>query len=220
MPEPTYLDLLSASGKPLRHKYFQHEGDPRGLVVLLPGDNYGVDGPLLYYPGQILYERGWDTLALTYGYQSEAAPFSVEVISGMLQECGQSVRAALGERPYTRIGLVGKSIGAAIVAVLCETEPLLEHARAAYLTPPLGPLFDQVFKGTSQLAYVALGNKDRFYSKEALESLQDARTFSLSVVKDADHSLNVVGDLKRTMGIIERVVEETVAFIGKSQDTL
>jgi dienelactone hydrolase len=216
MPEPTYLDLISASGKPLRHKYFQQGGDPRGLLVLLPGDNYGVDGPLLYYLGQISYERGWDTLALTYGYQSEAAPFSIEVISEMLQECGQSVRAALGERPYARIGLVGKSIGAAIVAVLCETEPLLDHARAAYLTPPLGPLFDQVFKGTSQPAYVALGNKDRFYSKEALDSLQDARTFSLTVVKDADHSLNVPGDLKRTMGIIERVVEETVAFIGNN----
>ena len=213
MPEPTYLDLISAGGKPLRHKYFQQEGDPRGLLVLLPGDNYGVDGPLLYYPGHILYERGWDTLALTYGYQSEAAPFSIEFISGMLQECGQSVKAALGERPYTRIGLIGKSIGAAIVVVLCETESLLDHARAAYLTPPLGPLFDQVLKGTSQPAYVALGNKDRFYSKEALESLQEARTFSLSVVKDADHSLNVAGDLKRTMSIIERVVQETVDFI-------
>ncbi len=220
MPEPTYLDLKSSSGKPLRHKYFQHEGDPRGLLVLLPGDNYGVDGPLLYYPGQILYERGWDTLALTYGYQSEAAPFSIEVIPGMLQECGGAVRAALKERPYTRIGLVGKSIGAAILAVLCETEPLLEYARSAYLTPPLGPLFDRVFMGTFQPAYVALGSEDRFYSTDAIESLQAGRAFSLSVVEDADHSLNVAGDLKRTMGIIERVVEETVAFIGKSQNGL
>jgi len=35
----------------------------------------------------------------------------------------------------------------------------------------------------------------------------------LSGVKDADHSLNVADDLKRTMGIIERVVQETVDFI-------
>ena len=213
MPEPKYLDLKSASGKPLRHKYFQQVRDPQGLLVLLPGDNYGVDGPLLYYPGQNLYERGWDTLALTYGYQSEAAPFSTEVISGMLKECEQAVTAALGARHYSRIGLVGKSVGAAVVAVLCETEPLLEHARTVYLTPPIGPLFDQVFMGTSQPAYIALGTKDRFYSEEGLESLQASRAFSLSVVNDADHSLNIVGDLNRTLGILEQVVDEAVAFI-------
>ena len=145
MTDPTYLDLLAEDGRPLRHKYLQQPDAPEGLVVLLPGDNYGVEGPLLYYTGQELWELGWDTLAITYGYQSAGLPFNPLMIADVLGETLRAIKRALAERGYTRLVLVGKSLGAALAALLCQQLYSPAWTVVVYLTPPIGPIFNPVF---------------------------------------------------------------------------
>lgn len=215
MPEPTILDLQSSTGRPLRHKYFQQDDDPKGILFIFPGDNYGVDGPLLYYPGHMLWGSGWDTFAITYGYQSEAKPFSMDIISGMFEECGRVVQTVLNERAYPRIALLGKSIGAALVAALCGTEEVTMDACAVYLTPPLGVMFDQAFSETAQRAYLAIGTKDRFYSVESLESFRSKRDCTVSTFAGADHSLNVEQNFDQTIDYLERLTAEVFNFIDR-----
>jgi hypothetical protein len=207
------LALQTADDRPLMHKFYRHECEPASLLVTFPGDNYGVDGPLLYYPGEVLRESGWDTLAITYGYKTAMEEMSLEVIPGLIDECTKAVHFVLAERDYSRIGLVGKSLGANVVAHLCQVEPALKDARAAFLTPPLGnPLFDSSFTKLEQRAYMAMGTRDRFYNTERLEALKEARQFTLTLIEGADHSMDVPGDLDASLEAVRRVVSEVVAM--------
>jgi predicted alpha/beta-hydrolase family hydrolase len=213
MPEPTYLDLVAEDGHPLRHKYFQQGGQPKGLVVSLPGDNYGVDGPLLYYPNQRLWRGGWDTAGITYGYQSAGKRFAPLAIAGVLDECQRAIEVLLHQRDYQQLVLMGKSLGASLVALLCQQLVLPAWTRAVYLTPPLGAMFNPIFLETAQPACLALGTVDRFYDPEALRALRQARTFHLIQIEGADHSLNIEGDLQASLDGVKRVTEEVIAFI-------
>ncbi len=221
MPEPTYLDLQSVEGVPLRHKYFRQQSDPTGLWVCFPGDNYGVDGPLLYYPSLRLWEAGWDTIAITYGYQSAGQPFSIEVIPDLMEECSSAVRSVLSEREYPWLCLAGKSLGAGVVALLCQALNELDETVAVYLTPPVGtPLFTPVFSDTHQRSLLLIGTADRYYDPEHLENLQKERPFNLVTIPDADHSMNVPGDFPRSLSALELVTEAILSWLGEELATI
>jgi len=214
MPELVRLPLRAADGRPLAHKFFRHPEKAKGLLVTFPGNLYGPDGALLHYPSAFLGQEGWDTLALTYSFQREMSGAGPEAIAAAMEESAAAVRAALERRSYARIGLIGKSLGCAIVAQLCVSDPALASARSAYLTPMLGTsLFDSLFIQTAQPAYLVLGTADRFHDPSALEALRATRTFSLTLIESADHSLIVAGDLTASVAALERVTREVIAFL-------
>ena len=214
MYELANLDLQTTDGRPLVHKYYRQSEAAVGLLIVFPGNHYGVDGPLLYYPCELLRDQGWDTLAVSYGFQTAGeGPFE-QGLDVLLAECKSAAQAVLNVYQYPQLGLVGKSLGAAVVAHLCANEPELSEARAGYLTPALGtPFFDPLFLDTSQSAFVAVGTADRFYSSEALEKLQSKKTFELTLVEDADHSMNVPGDLAASTESVRKVVEGLLTFL-------
>ncbi len=214
MFERVQLPLKTAEGRPLMHKFYRQVESVEGLLITFPGGNYGIDGPMLYYPSELLVASGWDSLALTYGYQSSMEPFAMDTIPGLLRECRGAVETVLAEREYPRIGLVGKSLGAGVVAHLIQTDPSLASARAVYLTPPLGKSFyDPIFMQTEGPALLAVGTKDRFYDPEALESLRAVRPFELILVEGADHSMDIVGDLGASIDAVKRVTNGVLAFL-------
>ncbi len=214
MYELSNLHLETADGRPLIHKFYRHSEIAEGLLVVFPGNHYGVDGPLLYYPSELLRDQGWDTLAVNYGFQTAGKEPFEEGLDMLFDECRSAAQAALRVRDYPRVGLVGKSLGAAVVAQLCANDKSFTDARAGYLTPALGtPLFDPLFLETSQSAYVAVGTADRFYSSEALEDLKDKKPFKLTLVEGADHSMNVPGDLAASTESVRKVVDGLLAFL-------
>ena len=214
MHELVNLDLKTVDGRPLIHKFYQQSEMAKGLLIVFPGNHYGVDGPLLYYPSELLRDLGWDTLAVSYGFQTAGkGPFE-EGLDVLLDECRSAAKAAMKIRDYPRVGLVGKSLGAAVVAQLCANDESFAAARAGYFTPALGtPFFDPLFIDTSQPAFVAVGTADRFYSSEVLEELQTKKPFTLALIEDADHSMNVSGDLAASTQSVRKVVEELLAFL-------
>ncbi len=220
MPEPTYLNLHAEDGRPLRHKYLRQEGMPKGLLVVLPGDHYGVDGPLLYYASKSLQNLGWDTAAITYGYQSAGVAFSVSAIAEMLAECQRAIERLLLERGYERLVLMGKSLGAALITLLQQQMALPTWTRAVYLTPPLGSMFNPTFLQAETPALVALGTADRYFDADKLAELGRSRPFTLLQVEKADHSMNVEGDLAASLQAVHQVVDAVVDFVGAGEDSL
>ena len=214
MPELVALPLETADGRPLVHKLYRQSVTAAGLLVTFPGNHYGVDGPLLYYPCEILGAEGWDTLAVSYGFQTAMKEPLEDGLEGLIKECRSAVLAVLAGREYPRIGLVGKSLGAGIVAHLCVNQAELASARAGYLTPALGtPFFDPLFVKTQQAAYLALGTKDRFYSSEALEQLRAQKPFELALIEGADHSMDVTGNLTASVEAVSQAVGGLLAFV-------
>jgi acetyl esterase/lipase len=213
MPEPVRIDVKDTRGNPLRHKYLRQTGEARGIFYQLPGDNYGVDGPLLYFPSRMLFSAGWDTFSLNYGYQSAGESFSPTHIPEIVEECGAALETVLKQREYTKVVLAGKSLGAAIVAVLLTLGLDLEHARAVYLTPPLDtPVFDPVFVETENESYLALGTADRFYDEKKFNELLSEKRFEYTLIPDADHSVYIEGKLEATLQAHEDITRAVVDF--------
>jgi acetyl esterase/lipase len=218
MSELVRLPLKTSDGFPLVHKFYRQEEDPHGLLVTFPGDRYGVDGPLLYYLSEMMWASGWDTLAVTYGFQLTMEPFSADVIPGLLQECRSAVEEALTQRAYPRICLAGKSLGAGVVAYLCQSEPSLADSRAVFFTPALGtPLFDPILVEIHHPSYIAIGTQDRFYDPEILDTLRASRPFELTVIEGADHSMDILGDIENSILAVKKIVVEVVDFLQKDE---
>ena len=214
MAELVSLGLQASDGRPLAHKFYRQAGEPVGLLIAFPGNHYGMDGPLLYYPCEMLQATGWDTLALSYGFQTAVQELGDEALPGLISECTAALHRALSARSYPRIALLGKSLGAGLVAYLCGAEAALAGAPAAYLTPALGtPLFDPLLARTSQPALLAMGTADRFYDPQALERLKAARPFELVLVEGADHSMDVPGDLAASLRAVQQVVTAVLEFL-------
>ena len=214
MSEFEYLPIKDAMGNPLPHKFYTHGAASRGLMVTFPGDHYGIDGPALYYPNEFLDQAGWDTLLLTYGYQSRNENFSLEKIPEIMQESAQAVGALLDDHSYNHIALLGKSLGCGVVAFLCQSEPRLTNACAIYLTPPLGTVgFDPLFGETTQPAFVIIGSEDRFYEQGAEEKLRQVRDFEWLLVEGLTHSLDKPGDLSASLRAVETITERIIEFI-------
>lgn len=208
------LQLRAADGRALVHKYYRQDEAAQGMLVILPGNHYGIDGPLLYYPNIALREKGWDTFALVYGFQSAAETFAPDMIPSLIEETSAAIQTVLLEREYPRLGLVGKSLGALLAAQLCSTEDRLSTARVAYLTPPLGtPFFDQLLEQTKQRALLAIGTDDRFYSAGALEAIRSRRSLVLTLVEHADHSMNISGGIGASIEAVRKVSMNVVAFM-------
>ena len=214
MADLTSLGLRTSDGRPLAHKFYRQAEDPAGLLIAFPGNHYGMDGPLLYYPCELLQAAGWDTLALSYGFQTAVQELGDGALPGLIGECTAALHAALEARSYPRLALLGKSLGAGLVAYLCGAESALSGASVACLTPALGtPLFDPLLERTSQPALLAMGTADRFYDPQALERLRAARPFELVLVERADHSMDVPGDLAASLEAVGQVVTAAVAFL-------
>lgn len=208
-----HLPVRTPEGQPIVNAYHRQDSEPSGLLICLPGQSYGVDGPLLYYTRRMLLDRGWDTLGLTYAFQGTMADLTAETLAACMSEARVLVRAGRSARDYPRLGLIGKSLGSSVLAWLCREEGDLAQARAAYLTPLLGtPLFDAAFAASSTRAYVALGTEDRFYDSAALEKLQAQRPFALRLVPGQDHGLDFNGDLDASLWDLRSIVDELVAF--------
>lgn len=208
------LPITTGQGDPMVHKFYTHGDTAKGLMITFPGDHYGVDGPALYFPNKLMDRAGWDTLMLTYGYQSRSENFALDKIPEIMGECSAVVRMLLEARTYPKIVLLGKSLGCGVVAFLCQSEPKLAEASSVYLTPPVGTAgFDPLFSETNQPSLLVIGSEDRFYEEGALEKLQHQRDFEWLLLHGLTHSLDKPGDIRASLRAIEMITERIVKFV-------
>ena len=214
MTERVVLPILTADGRHLVHAYERHRTGAEGLVVGFPGNHYGVDGPLLYYPISMLENLGWDTLTITYGYQSKGEEFTPNMVPGLLQETQSALEMVLQVADYKRIALLGKSLGAFAVAYLAAQVEGARPARCVYLTPPLdNTIFLSSLMAAQQESYLAIGSADRYYDPERLAEIRQTKQISVRLIQDADHSLNVAHDFRATLDALATVTEDVLAFV-------
>ena len=104
--------------------FFRQEADTDHLAVLFPGRGYTTQGPVLYYPGALLRNRGADVLNVDYAYdkRSDFDELSEEEQTAWLKADGKAaLDAALSQRDYRHLTLVGKSLGTLVLALLLPT---------------------------------------------------------------------------------------------------
>lgn len=211
------LNIRGFRDEPVPHTFYQQEEESRHVAFLLPGMGYTSHMPLLYYPARIMLALGADVLGLEYDYnrQEDFMALSGEerkhwLISDVTNACHTVLRG----RTYQEITLIGKSLGTRAMGDLLTTDDHLTEARAIWLTPVLRSerLYTQI-KEWGKRSLIVIGTADPHYNQARLDEIQRSTKGETLVIEGADHSLEIGGDVLRSLEAMEKVIRSIQSFL-------
>jgi hypothetical protein len=218
MTRITKLLITGPGDAPIPNLFFQQEVKATTLAVLLPGLNYTCDMPLLYYSTRLLEQHGADVLQLhadyTTGDFQAASPLErLQRLSGDAQAL---LEDGLDRQSYTRLVLVGKSIGTLALASLMAS-PTATNAVTIWLTPLLGQpwLVEAAMKTNSPALFVA-GTADSTFDAATLKRIQEGCGAEAILVEGANHSLEIPGDPLRSIQKMGEIMQGLAGFLDRN----
>jgi predicted alpha/beta-hydrolase family hydrolase len=217
MATSTTLTIQGYRGEPVPNRLLRPEGAIGHLAVFLPGFGYTLDMPLFYYAEKLLLERGWDVLRVEYAYNTRPEYQTLpepERKQWLLEDATATWRAALDQRTYERVVLIGKSLGTLAMGHLLTMADLPPAVGAVWLTPLLGEerLRRQITQYGGPSLFV-IGTADPHFEPLALEKMQVATIGEAVVVRNANHGMDIPGDPIASVRAVERVVEALSRFL-------
>jgi hypothetical protein len=217
MPELERLDVIGYHDESVPHTFFRQEDETDHLAILVPGGRYTAHMPLLYYPMRLLLTLGADALRIEYAYMDRAeyqALPPAERMRWLFTDVTAASRAALAQRPYHQVTLVGKSLGTLAMGHLLTTENALQKAQAIWLTPLLwNDLWRSQVQRARPRSLFASGTADPHYDAAHLAELQAATDGQAVLVEGANHSLEIEGDVMASLQALEQVVQAVQTFL-------
>ena len=212
------LNIRGSQNEAVANTFFRQKQETRHVAILLPGLNYTAHMPVVYYPGQLLVARGADVLRVEYTYSRQpgfqALP-DVEQDQWFRADVSAAFDAALAQRDYKRVILVGKSIGTLAVGYLLTTKTWLLQPECVWLTPLLQneQLCAQI-KQVRHRALFVIGTSDPQYEQAKLAEVEKATGGESIVIDGADHSLEIGGDVVLSIRAMQRVVEGIQKYLA------
>ncbi|QDW30884.1 hypothetical protein FFF93_014705 [Arthrobacter sp. KBS0702] len=180
----------------------QHQEGELKVAAVLPGAGYKVEAPLLYWPAEMLKDRGWHVRAVRWTNDEpgdDPHGFAARAVEQAFAEA-----PAAGQRL-----IVAKSFGTFAM-------PWADAANvpAIWLTPILtDDVIRRTLSETSKSDLLIGGERDKFWVTAGLT--ESAATFV--EIHDADHSLQVPNDWRASQAVQAQAftaVERFVATIG------
>jgi pimeloyl-ACP methyl ester carboxylesterase len=216
MPQGKPLETIGYRGNRLPLSLWEQPGEAQTLAVVFPGLGYHADLPVLYYPALALYANGADVLRLEYRYNEQPGFMrqpDAELNAWLGADAAAVLNLGLQRRKYTRITLVGKSLGTMAMAALFEQAGAVDGADCLWLTPVLtNPGVRRQIEARENPGLVAIGEADPYYDPGMIARLKGKPNLRCLVFPGADHSLEVSGDALAAVHIIEQLLETIGAF--------
>jgi hypothetical protein len=217
MYKESVLSISGFQNGPVPNHFFRQDGEADTLAVILPGYGYNADMPLLYYAGLIAIDQGMDLMQVetAYNRRPEFSRLSDPDRTAWLDaDADAAFDAALAQRAYKRLVLIGKSLGTMAMGHLLGRYPSLSASRWVWLTPVLNDprLVDQIQRHRPT-SFFAIGTKDRYYDEDALFKLVKATQGKLTVIPGADHGLEIPGNIPASVQALEQVMVELETFL-------
>jgi len=211
------LEIAGYQGEPVPNAFFQQDTPAPHVGILLPGAAYTCQMPLLYYPARLLLSLGADVLQVESDYSQQAGfqalPES-ERERRLFTEGAAACHAVLTQRTYKQITLIGKSISTLTMAHLLTTDATLAHAQAIWLTPLLWSERVRVqIHHWGGRSLFAVGTADPQYNAAYLSYVQAGTNGETVVINGANHSLEIEGDILRSLKAIEQVMRAVKVFL-------
>jgi hypothetical protein len=179
-----------------------------GLAVLLPGQAYPCERPLLHYARMVALEASYDVLALEYGYQRAAAP--ADDIGELADGAEEAIRWAAEQAATVRAPLlIGKSLGTAVAAELVDRRGLFPGARSLLLTP-LEHAMPLIAAGRAK---AVIGTLDPLFARPAMRESRERYPEAWWVVPGTDHGLEAAGDVEASLEALRAAVRAMRAFL-------
>ena len=209
------LEVNAHQEIPLTNKFIKHQTPSDRLALIFPGLHYRCDMPLLYYATKLLLEGGCDVLQLWIN--SEAPEFEcisqAELTQQLLEYSEALLIAGKNGGAYKDLLLVGKSLGTLIMTLMLTNDQAFPNKTTIWFTPLVNlPPVSQVMLSLSGPAFIAGGDADPTFEQEAIPQIKAMPNTTLSVLKDANHSLEIPGDPIRSLQNLSQVMIDLTAF--------
>lgn len=214
----TTIPIRGYGGEPVPHSFLRQDGPTNHLSLVLPGLNYSCDLPLLYYSTRLLLDSGADVLRVEYAYgerEGGRTPPASERENRLFTDVTAAFEAAIAQRAYARITLVGKSLGTLAMAHLVGTQARLAPAAAIWLTPILNnPAALTGITRWGGRSLFAIGTADPFYDAARLAEVTTATSGEGVVIDGADHGLEIPGDVLRSLDALMQIMQAVHRFVS------
>ena len=208
------LSIAGYERKPVPNTFIRQRDETSHAAIILPGLGYTAQMPLLFYVANHLLALGADVLQVNYDYMTAFRSLDrAAQHRWLVADADAAYRALREQRPYTRITVVGKSLGTLAMAHLFATQTFPAHTDALWLTPILNnpQVRAQIaaFGGPSMLV---IGTADSFYDPGVLAEIGETPTRKFVIVEGADHGMNVGDDVLRSVQALETTMRAIIDF--------
>jgi hypothetical protein len=209
------LDVTGYNRRPVPNSMLLQPGGTDHLGVILPGYRHTVDMPDLHYAGQVLTAKGADVLRVEYAYPTTdyMKRSEQEQSTWLAGDVRAACTAGLAKRGYTKITLIGKSLGTLAMGHLLE-DTRFSAAGCVWSTPILASewLCSQIKKYRPRSLFI-IGTADHFYQPAVLQELVDATQGKALVLEKVHHGLEIEGDITGTLAALRRITDAIMAFV-------
>ena len=213
------LDVVGYKNQEVPNTFIAHPDPVKHLGIVLPGYRYPADMPPLHYAGQVLVEGGADLLRVDYAYyrtnfmeQSDSEQ-DKWISSDVLAACD----AALSQRSYEKLTLVGKSLGTIAMGHLLS-DSRFQKAACVWMTPLL--TVDWLCSRIEQLhprSLFIIGTADQFYKPDILKHLENVTQGRSTIIEGANHGLEIPGDIPKSLSMLNQIVQSLQEFLETEQ---
>ncbi len=195
------LEYKSKLGKPSVYTYRHHSDEAKYLAILLPGQAYFKDAPLMWYAALATFQAGVDTLSVEYGYQANRVSLDGAKFKITLEDLKSSLLDFLSKHTYERIIMISKSIGTQFASQIGGIGAY-EVWRHIFLTPLRSTI---EFMRNGNEALVVVGEKDPLFLAEDLNEVARMKNVEILTIAEADHLLEIQGDYGKSLRALEMV---------------
>jgi predicted alpha/beta-hydrolase family hydrolase len=215
------LDVVGYQNQRVPNTFIAQPNPTRHVAIILPGYRYSADMAPLHYAARILLDRGADVLRVEYAYSRtdfSQRPESEQdewISSDVFAACD----AALSSRSYEKITLVGKSLGTLAMGHLLA-DSRFQNAACIWETPLLTVEWLRArIEQIHPRSLFIIGTADQFYEPDVLRHLELVTNGQSVVIEDATHSLEIPGDVSRSLEALNGIVHALQEFLNDGTNT-
>lgn len=211
------LDIKGYRGRPLKNTFFRQSVETQKTALVFPGLAYNTSMPLLHYSIQAILASGLNVLSLDYDYSNNPEFLEQTMQSRadwMTREVEATIRVVTKVKDQDITCLVGKSLGTLALGYLLETYVDLRDAKTIWLTPLIkNPELMEQMLSYMKDAVLVIGTKDSHYDSDIIDRLNATTLLSGIVVDGANHSLEIEGDVTKSLRVLMQVVTIIQQFL-------
>jgi predicted alpha/beta-hydrolase family hydrolase len=211
------LEVSGFNQRKVPNKFLRQPKSPGKLALIHPGLRYNCDKPLLYFTTEALLQKGFDVIQLWADYTTPEFQDlnQTEQTSCMFEDSSALLSAGKQARSYDLLLLGGKSIGTLTMTLLLNQDQKMLSATTLWLTPLLYmPPVVQVIKQLQGPAFIAGSDADPTFDMEVVSEIIETPNISTLVVNGGDHSLEIPGDMHRSLQELSRITNSLSSFLS------
>ena len=183
------------------------------LVLVLPGGGYGPQGAALRFPLLAIEQLGpsdWKLISYPTIPAGTADAFSV-----LTDAVAEQVLSVIHDAQADEVAFLAKSLGTRALAGISQRIPRHLPARAIWLTPLFGaPEVRDLAAASGLRSLIIAGDADPYHYRDGLDLVATTLDASTLIVAEADHSLEVPGDVHASIRALTAITMAVIEFMG------